>query len=119
MKHVLPAQPKAGALGQQHQILIPLIVRDSRCHFGCVFHGTLLEAGGEKQHCAVKSLNREYYPSTGDIGSDLHNVEVKASGRFPERSAGGVAPVSLRAERPAPPARRASSSNQITAALGG
>uniref|UniRef100_A0A8C4Z8D9 receptor protein-tyrosine kinase n=1 Tax=Gadus morhua TaxID=8049 RepID=A0A8C4Z8D9_GADMO len=29
-----------------------------RGHFGCVFHGTLLEADGQKQHCAVKSLNR-------------------------------------------------------------
>ncbi|CAB1322798.1 unnamed protein product [Coregonus sp. 'balchen'] len=27
-------------------------------HFGCVFHGTLLEADGQKQHCAIKSLNR-------------------------------------------------------------
>ena len=31
-------------------------------HFGCVFHGTLLEADGQKQHCAIKSLNREYRP---------------------------------------------------------
>uniref|UniRef100_A0A671PT70 Hepatocyte growth factor receptor n=1 Tax=Sinocyclocheilus anshuiensis TaxID=1608454 RepID=A0A671PT70_9TELE len=29
-----------------------------RGHFGCVFHGTLLEPYGQKQHCAVKSLNR-------------------------------------------------------------
>ncbi|CAL9696653.1 unnamed protein product [Knipowitschia caucasica] len=29
-----------------------------RGHFGCVFHGTLLEADGQNQHCAVKSLNR-------------------------------------------------------------
>uniref|UniRef100_A0A6Q2Y117 Hepatocyte growth factor receptor n=1 Tax=Esox lucius TaxID=8010 RepID=A0A6Q2Y117_ESOLU len=29
-----------------------------RGHFGCVFHGTLLEADGQKQHCAIKSLNR-------------------------------------------------------------
>uniref|UniRef100_A0A3Q2QI08 receptor protein-tyrosine kinase n=1 Tax=Fundulus heteroclitus TaxID=8078 RepID=A0A3Q2QI08_FUNHE len=29
-----------------------------RGHFGCVFHGTLLESDGQKQHCAVKSLNR-------------------------------------------------------------
>lgn len=29
-------------------------------HFGCVFHGTLLEPDGQRQHCAVKSLNREY-----------------------------------------------------------
>lgn len=28
-------------------------------HFGCVFHGTLLDPDGQKQHCAVKSLNRE------------------------------------------------------------
>ncbi|XP_062317300.1 hepatocyte growth factor receptor isoform X1 [Osmerus eperlanus] len=29
-----------------------------RGHFGCVFHGTLLETDGQKQHCAIKSLNR-------------------------------------------------------------
>ncbi|KAL2093286.1 hypothetical protein ACEWY4_010598 [Coilia grayii] len=29
-----------------------------RGHFGCVFHGTLLDPDGQKQHCAVKSLNR-------------------------------------------------------------
>nr|XP_023664854.1 hepatocyte growth factor receptor [Paramormyrops kingsleyae] len=29
-----------------------------RGHFGCVFHGTLLDKNGLKQHCAVKSLNR-------------------------------------------------------------
>ncbi|XP_060740403.1 hepatocyte growth factor receptor isoform X2 [Tachysurus vachellii] len=29
-----------------------------RGHFGCVFHGTLLEPDGQKQHCAIKSLNR-------------------------------------------------------------
>ncbi|KAJ0069764.1 hypothetical protein NL108_013311, partial [Boleophthalmus pectinirostris] len=29
-----------------------------RGHFGCVFHGTLLEPDGHNQHCAVKSLNR-------------------------------------------------------------
>lgn len=29
-----------------------------RGHFGCVFHGTLLEPDGQNQHCAVKSLNR-------------------------------------------------------------
>ncbi|KAL0968655.1 hypothetical protein UPYG_G00269750 [Umbra pygmaea] len=29
-----------------------------RGHFGCVFHGTLLEGDGQKQHCAIKSLNR-------------------------------------------------------------
>ncbi|XP_076159386.1 hepatocyte growth factor receptor isoform X2 [Alosa pseudoharengus] len=28
-----------------------------RGHFGCVFHGTLLDPDGQKQHCAVKSLN--------------------------------------------------------------
>ncbi|KAL4659477.1 hepatocyte growth factor receptor-like isoform X2 [Arapaima gigas] len=28
------------------------------CHFGCVFHGTLLNKDGLKVHCAVKSLNR-------------------------------------------------------------
>ncbi|XP_053572666.1 hepatocyte growth factor receptor isoform X2 [Bombina bombina] len=29
-----------------------------RGHFGCVYHGTLLDTGGKKVHCAVKSLNR-------------------------------------------------------------
>ncbi|XP_006633394.2 hepatocyte growth factor receptor isoform X1 [Lepisosteus oculatus] len=29
-----------------------------RGHFGCVFHGTLLDKEGLKLHCAVKSLNR-------------------------------------------------------------
>uniref|UniRef100_A0A8C8VH56 Hepatocyte growth factor receptor n=1 Tax=Pelusios castaneus TaxID=367368 RepID=A0A8C8VH56_9SAUR len=29
-----------------------------RGHFGCVYHGTLLDSDGRKIHCAVKSLNR-------------------------------------------------------------
>ncbi|KAM6436508.1 hepatocyte growth factor receptor isoform 1-T2 [Liasis olivaceus] len=29
-----------------------------RGHFGCVYHGTLLDTDGRKIHCAVKSLNR-------------------------------------------------------------
>ncbi|XP_036376075.1 hepatocyte growth factor receptor-like [Megalops cyprinoides] len=29
-----------------------------RGHFGCVYHGTLLDQNGLKLHCAVKSLNR-------------------------------------------------------------
>ncbi|XP_005996741.1 hepatocyte growth factor receptor [Latimeria chalumnae] len=29
-----------------------------RGHFGCVYHGTLLDNEGRKVHCAVKSLNR-------------------------------------------------------------
>nr|DBA31224.1 TPA: hypothetical protein GDO54_007103 [Pyxicephalus adspersus] len=29
-----------------------------RGHFGCVYHGTLLDIDGKKIHCAVKSLNR-------------------------------------------------------------
>ncbi|KAJ8245354.1 hypothetical protein GJAV_G00269870 [Gymnothorax javanicus] len=29
-----------------------------RGHFGCVYHGTLLDQSGLKHHCAVKSLNR-------------------------------------------------------------
>ncbi|XP_063783305.1 hepatocyte growth factor receptor isoform X2 [Pseudophryne corroboree] len=29
-----------------------------RGHFGCVYHGTLLDNDGKKLHCAVKSLNR-------------------------------------------------------------
>ncbi|XP_056137712.1 hepatocyte growth factor receptor [Lampris incognitus] len=36
-----------------------------RGHFGCVFHGTLLEPDGQKQHCAVKSLN----PPKSDVWS--------------------------------------------------
>lgn len=28
-------------------------------HFGCVYHGTLLDNDGRKIHCAVKSLNSE------------------------------------------------------------
>ncbi|XP_069620944.1 hepatocyte growth factor receptor [Ranitomeya imitator] len=29
-----------------------------RGHFGCVYHGTLLDTDGKNLHCAVKSLNR-------------------------------------------------------------
>uniref|UniRef100_A0A8C2XTA7 Hepatocyte growth factor receptor n=1 Tax=Cyclopterus lumpus TaxID=8103 RepID=A0A8C2XTA7_CYCLU len=42
----------------REQLLLHLNQVIGRGHFGCVFHGTLLEADGEKQHCAVKSLNR-------------------------------------------------------------
>ncbi|XP_063768557.1 hepatocyte growth factor receptor isoform X2 [Eleginops maclovinus] len=40
------------------QLLLHLNQVIGRGHFGCVFHGTLLEPDGQKQHCAVKSLNR-------------------------------------------------------------
>uniref|UniRef100_A0AAQ4P7W1 receptor protein-tyrosine kinase n=1 Tax=Gasterosteus aculeatus aculeatus TaxID=481459 RepID=A0AAQ4P7W1_GASAC len=42
----------------REQLLLHLNQVIGRGHFGCVFHGTLLEADGQKQHCAVKSLNR-------------------------------------------------------------
>uniref|UniRef100_A0A5F9C507 Hepatocyte growth factor receptor n=1 Tax=Oryctolagus cuniculus TaxID=9986 RepID=A0A5F9C507_RABIT len=48
----------------QHVVIGPssLIVHFSevigRGHFGCVYHGTLLDNDGKKIHCAVKSLNR-------------------------------------------------------------
>lgn len=30
-------------------------------HFGCVYHGTLLDNDGRKIHCAVKSLNSKLH----------------------------------------------------------
>ncbi|KAM3610086.1 uncharacterized protein V6R79_025096 [Siganus canaliculatus] len=42
----------------REQLLLHLNQIIGRGHFGCVFHGTLLEPDGQKQHCAVKSLNR-------------------------------------------------------------
>lgn len=48
----------------QHVVIGPssLIVHFNevigRGHFGCVYHGTLLDSDGKKIHCAVKSLNR-------------------------------------------------------------
>lgn len=30
-------------------------------HFGCVYHGTLLDNDSRKIHCAVKSLNSELH----------------------------------------------------------
>ncbi|KAM9754586.1 hepatocyte growth factor receptor isoform 2-T2 [Menidia menidia] len=42
----------------REQLLVHLNQVIGRGHFGCVFHGTLLEQDGQKQHCAVKSLNR-------------------------------------------------------------
>ncbi|XP_008276200.1 hepatocyte growth factor receptor isoform X2 [Stegastes partitus] len=42
----------------REQLLLHLNQVIGRGHFGCVFHGTLLESDGQKQHCAVKSLNR-------------------------------------------------------------
>ncbi|CAL8358879.1 unnamed protein product [Lota lota] len=49
VQHVVIAREKL--LLHLHQVI-------GRGHFGCVFHGTLLEPDGQKQHCAVKSLNR-------------------------------------------------------------
>lgn len=40
------------------RLLLHLSQVIGRGHFGCVFHGTLLEPDGQNQHCAVKSLNR-------------------------------------------------------------
>ncbi|XP_004644925.1 hepatocyte growth factor receptor [Octodon degus] len=48
----------------QHVVIGPssLIVHFNevigRGHFGCVYHGALLDSDGRKTHCAVKSLNR-------------------------------------------------------------
>ncbi|MED6281254.1 hypothetical protein CHARACLAT_019374, partial [Characodon lateralis] len=42
----------------REQLLLHVNQVIGRGHFGCVFHGTLLESDGQKQHCAVKSLNR-------------------------------------------------------------
>ncbi|XP_037833963.1 hepatocyte growth factor receptor [Kryptolebias marmoratus] len=42
----------------REQLLLHLNQVIGRGHFGCVFHGTLLVPDGQKQHCAVKSLNR-------------------------------------------------------------
>ncbi|XP_068169012.1 hepatocyte growth factor receptor isoform X2 [Antennarius striatus] len=42
----------------REQLLLHLNQVIGRGHFGCVFHGTLLEPDGQNQHCAVKSLNR-------------------------------------------------------------
>ncbi|XP_075993283.1 hepatocyte growth factor receptor [Genypterus blacodes] len=42
----------------REQLLLHLHQVIGRGHFGCVFHGTLLEPDGQNQHCAVKSLNR-------------------------------------------------------------
>ncbi|XP_053742394.1 hepatocyte growth factor receptor isoform X1 [Synchiropus splendidus] len=42
----------------RERLLLHLNQVIGRGHFGCVFHGTLLEPDGQKQHCAVKSLNR-------------------------------------------------------------
>uniref|UniRef100_A0A8K9XKK4 receptor protein-tyrosine kinase n=1 Tax=Oncorhynchus mykiss TaxID=8022 RepID=A0A8K9XKK4_ONCMY len=44
-------------IAREH-LLLHLSQVIGRGHFGCVFHGTLLEADGQKQHCAIKSLNR-------------------------------------------------------------
>uniref|UniRef100_A0A3B3VM54 receptor protein-tyrosine kinase n=1 Tax=Poecilia latipinna TaxID=48699 RepID=A0A3B3VM54_9TELE len=42
----------------REQLLLHVNQIIGRGHFGCVFHGTLLEQDGQKQHCAIKSLNR-------------------------------------------------------------
>ncbi|XP_054878634.1 hepatocyte growth factor receptor isoform X2 [Poeciliopsis prolifica] len=42
----------------REQLLLHVNQIIGRGHFGCVFHGTLLEPDGQKQHCAIKSLNR-------------------------------------------------------------
>ncbi|XP_059191776.1 hepatocyte growth factor receptor [Centropristis striata] len=42
----------------REKLLLHLNQVIGRGHFGCVFHGTLLEPEGQNQHCAVKSLNR-------------------------------------------------------------
>ncbi|CAN9499011.1 unnamed protein product [Ophioblennius macclurei] len=42
----------------RERLLLHLNQVIGRGHFGCVFHGTLLESDGQNQHCAVKSLNR-------------------------------------------------------------
>ncbi|KAM4734033.1 hepatocyte growth factor receptor isoform 3-T3 [Anableps anableps] len=42
----------------REQLLLHVNQVIGRGHFGCVFHGTLLEPDGQKQHCAIKSLNR-------------------------------------------------------------
>ncbi|XP_051917176.1 hepatocyte growth factor receptor [Hippocampus zosterae] len=42
----------------QDRLLLHLNQVIGRGHFGCVFHGTLLEPDGQNQHCAIKSLNR-------------------------------------------------------------
>ncbi|XP_077425336.1 hepatocyte growth factor receptor isoform X1 [Vanacampus margaritifer] len=42
----------------QDRLLLHLNQIIGRGHFGCVFHGTLLELDGQNQHCAIKSLNR-------------------------------------------------------------
>ncbi|XP_057692262.1 hepatocyte growth factor receptor isoform X1 [Corythoichthys intestinalis] len=42
----------------RERLLLHLNQVIGRGHFGCVFHGTLLEPDGQNQHCAIKSLNR-------------------------------------------------------------
>ncbi|XP_061750286.1 hepatocyte growth factor receptor [Nerophis ophidion] len=49
VQHVVIARERL--LLHLHQVI-------GRGHFGCVFHGSLLESEGKHQHCAIKSLNR-------------------------------------------------------------
>ncbi|CAL8376223.1 unnamed protein product [Arctogadus glacialis] len=61
--HIDPARLHPQLLQEVQHVVIArdrLLLQQviGRGHFGCVFHGTLLEADGQKQHCAVKSLNR-------------------------------------------------------------
>uniref|UniRef100_A0A7M4EVV3 receptor protein-tyrosine kinase n=1 Tax=Crocodylus porosus TaxID=8502 RepID=A0A7M4EVV3_CROPO len=41
-----------------HSLIVHFNEVIGRGHFGCVYHGTLLDADSRKIHCAVKSLNR-------------------------------------------------------------
>ncbi|XP_075713237.1 hepatocyte growth factor receptor isoform X2 [Rhinoderma darwinii] len=45
-----------------------------RGHFGCVYHGTLLDTDGKKLHCAVKSLNRVQIPNEAEYPHDMVQI---------------------------------------------
>ncbi|XP_061085911.1 hepatocyte growth factor receptor-like isoform X2 [Conger conger] len=53
----LLAQVRHMVIARQ-DLLLHLTEVIGRGHFGCVYHGTLLDPSGLKLHCAVKSLNR-------------------------------------------------------------